>query len=63
MTCAFSFFRELYIRYSFKNKAPAIPSGMFVAYEILPIGVRERHHDLKACMFRGLFGRGRAADT
>jgi hypothetical protein len=53
VTCAFSFFRKLYIRYSFKNKAPAIPSGTFVAYEILPIGVRARHHDVKARMFRG----------
>ena len=53
VTCAFSFFRKLYIRYSFKNKAPAIPSGTFVAYEILPIGVRARHHDVIARMFRG----------
>lgn len=53
VTRAFSFFGKLYIRYSFKNKAPAIPSGTFVAYEILPIGVSERHHDVKARMFRG----------
>jgi hypothetical protein len=53
VTRAFSFFCKLYIRYSFKNKAPAIPSGTFIAYEILPIGVRERHHDVKARMFRG----------
>jgi hypothetical protein len=53
VTGTFSFFCKLYIRYSFKNKAPAIPSGTFVAYEILPIGVRERHHDVKARMFRG----------
>ena len=53
VTRAFSFFCKLYIRYSFKNKAPAIPSGTFIAYEILPIGVRERHHDVKARMIRG----------
>jgi hypothetical protein len=53
VTRAFSFFCKLYIRYSFKNKAPAIPIGRFIAYEILPIGVRERHHDVKARMFRG----------
>ena len=38
------------IRYSFKNKAPALLSGTFMVYEILPIGVRERHHDVKARM-------------
>ena len=63
VTRAFSFFCKLYIRYSFKNKAPAIPSGTFIAYEILPIGVRERHHDVKARMFRGCFSRCQIAET
>jgi hypothetical protein len=44
-------------------KGCGAPSETFVAYEILPIGVRERHHNVKARMFRGLFGRGRIAES
>lgn len=54
---AFFFSCKLNITYSVKNKACAIPSGTFIAYEFRAIGVRERHHDIKARMSRGLFGR------
>jgi hypothetical protein len=53
VTRALSSLRKLYIRYSFKNKAPPIPSGTLVAYEILPIGVSERHHVVKARILCG----------
>lgn len=61
VTRAFYFFCRLNIRCSFMNKASAIPSGAFVAYEILPISVRERYHDVKACMFCSC--RSRFAET
>lgn len=52
----------MYVRYTFKNTAPEIQSGTFVAYEIRPIGVRERHQDVKARMFRGWLGESACKD-
>ncbi len=54
VTGTISFFRSLDIS-SFKLEATAkphpIPSIPFAVYKFLPIGVRERHHVVKARMF------------
>lgn len=49
----FFFLLQVVHQIVFQEKAPAIPSGTLVAYEILPIGVKERHNDVKERMFRG----------